>query len=313
MLRPGIVRASQGYLILAMGAPKYLDMAAELAISIRVMDPGRRICMVHDENAILTAEHRIIFDDFSLLPVDAEYPGFMCKIRVFDVTPYAETMVIDADCLMVKHDIDRYWDLARQRFFSITGDTITSGAWKGIDVAATLAREGAPYLVQMNSGVFYFDGSDKSRAFFAGLNRYYLERKHVLGIGLHRGQPAQTDELYLGLYMGLSDLDAANMRRTDENSWMVSTWRAVVWSIDPAAGRCVMYKPRGNPLNPLHGWDRLSPTLAHFIGLKPRRLYNRLCAHFRRQFDRLPQTARAADAPTDAAAMAVPVRSEAIP
>jgi hypothetical protein len=55
-------------------------------------------------------------------------------------------------------------------------------------------------------------------------------------------------------------------------------------TLDPAGGRSVIRKPRrsiaGVP-NPIGGWDRLSPSFVHFIGLKPAAAYQRLAAYFR--------------------------------
>ena len=59
----------------------------------------------------------------------------------------------------------------------------------------------------MNSGVFCFERAAAGIAFAEGLIEYYLRRREHLGIGLHRGVRAQTDEIYLGLWMGLNGLD----------------------------------------------------------------------------------------------------------
>jgi hypothetical protein len=278
-----MTKACEGYLILATGSAHYADMACNLAASIKVMDGTRPICLVHDGNIALQPADRALFDDLSVLPPDSRYPGFMNKIRLFPVSPYQRTMFVDADCLLVKRDIDRYWAMTRPFFFGITGDSRMSGEWKGADIAAMLRQEGAPYLVQMNSGVFAFDNSPEAAAFFAGLNDFYLRRRNQLGIGLHRGKPAQTDEIYIGLWMGLNGLESCG-GKLGENSWMVSTWRALRTCIDPGRGRSLIHKPRhaiaGVP-NPIGGWDRLSPSFVHFIGLKPRRTYQRLSAYFR--------------------------------
>jgi len=278
-LRPETL--AQGYLILALGPRQYVDMAVNLAASIKVMDPSRGICLVHDDGASLPSEVPEVFSHTAALPRDDRYPGVMSKLRIFDVSPFRETMFVDADCLMVKRDIDRYWQNARRNFFSITGEKKTSGNWKGVDVEMLLRQEQAPYLVQMNSGVFYFDKSPESESFFRGLNEFYLRRKDFLGVGLHRGKPAQTDEIYIGIYMGLNGLDGRYGARFGSDSWMVSTYRGLFIDFDPEREHSVIYKPRGHPLNPLAGWDRLSPTFAHFIGLKPRRLYQKLSAQFR--------------------------------
>ncbi len=275
----------EGYLILATGPARYLDMARNLAASLRVMDGTRRICVVHDKHARLQPSDRAFFDDAAVLADDPLYPGFMNKIRLHRTSPYSRTMFVDADCLLLKRDIGTYWDAARHSFFAITGGRRTQGQWKGADIAQLLSQEGSPYLVQMNSGVFCFDGSPAAATFFQGLNEFYLRRRNALGVGLHRGKPAQTDEIYIGLWMGLNGLDTC-VGNVGQNSWMVSTWRGFGMTLDPVRGRTTIRKPKrsiaGIP-NPLFGWDRLSPSIVHFIGLKPRRRYEQLSRHFRAQ------------------------------
>jgi hypothetical protein len=275
----------EGYLILATGPARYIDMARNLAASLRVMDGTRRICLVHDEAFQLAADDHRFFDDTAILTDDPLYPGFMNKIRLFPTSPYRRTMFVDADCLLMKRDIDAYWDMARPFFFAITGDRRTRGEWKGAEIAQLLAQEGAPYLVQMNSGVFCFDDSPAAKHFFEGLNDFYLRRREHLGVGLHRGKQAQTDEIYIGIWMGLNGMDSCGGKIGD-NSWMVSTWRGFWMTLDPAGGRSVIRKPKrsiaGVP-NPIGGWDRLSPSFVHFIGLKPAAAYQRLAAYFKSQ------------------------------
>ena len=286
---------NEGYLILATGPAKYVAMARNLAASIRVMDGVRRICLVHDENAELAPSDSRYFDDYALLKDDPLYPGFMNKIRLFPTSPYQRAMFVDADCLLVKRDIGRYWDMARPHFFAITGDRRTFGHWKGADIAKLIAQEQAPYLVQMNSGVFCFDNSPEAADFFSGLNDYFLRRRDVLGVGLHRGQPAQTDEIYIGLWMGLNGLQSCG-GKFGQDSWMVSTWRAFWMTLDPVAGRTLLRKPKrslaGIP-NPLGGWDRLSPSFVHFISLKPPKRYKHLADHFNAKLDQLLRDDRA--------------------
>ena len=287
---------SEGYLILATGHPRYLEMARNLAASLRVMDGTRRICIVLDGAGTLQGGDGALFDDVARLEDDARYPGFMKKIQLYGLTPYQHSMFVDADCLLVKRDADLRWDEARSVPFAITGGRSTSGDWKGADVAALLRQEGAPYLVQMNSGVFCFDQSPQARQFFEGVNDFYLRRREHLGVGLHRGVPTQTDEIYIGLWMGMSGMDAVPGPAGDD-SWMVSTWRAFWISIDPVRGTAVLRKPRhafaGVP-HPFRGWDRKSPSFLHFIGLRPTRTYRRLAAFFRAEAARTSLAASAA-------------------
>lgn len=276
--------SGDGYIVLATGSTSYIEMATNLAASLRVMDPGRGVCLVHDDGAEIPADARRLFTDFAALSHDPRYPHVMNKLRLFGLSPYARTMYVDADCLLVKRDVDLQWAKAATRPFSITGDIATSGVWHGVNIADVLRQEGAPYLIRMNAGVFQFDASPEAAAFFAGLDRYYLDRREQLGISLYRGQRTQTDELYLGLWMGLSGMDAGNMANQGRNSWMVSTWRALWCEFRPEQGRSLVLKGDrhifGLPVLPRRVVP-LSPTFAHFIGLKPRRLYARLARRFR--------------------------------
>lgn len=285
---------TQGYLVLATGARKYLEMAANLAASIRVMDPDRRVCLVHDEGAEVPAELAALFHDRVGLAKDARYPHVMNKIRLFDRTPYASTMFVDADCLLAKRDVDHWWRGCETRAFSVTGGPKKEGEWKGVDVAELLRREGLGYLIQMNAGVFHFDRSPAAAAFFREFEAYYIEHMNRLSITNYKGPNSQSFELYLGLFLGAKGMDCGNVANYadaggDNNSWMVSTWRAVRSDIAPETGRCVIWKGDnhlfGVPFLP-RLVVRLSPTFPHFVALKPRGLYDRLSAWFRAEAER---------------------------
>ena len=264
------------------------------------MDGTRPVCLVHDQDFQLEPGDEHLFDDYSLLPHDPAYPGFMSKLRLFGHTPYRRSMFVDADCLLMKRDIETWWRMARPYPFAIPGTPRRRGEWKGANIAALLQQEGAPYLVQMNSGVFCFDRSAEAARFFHGLVGFYERRRPALGVGQHRGTRAQTDEIYLGLWMGLSGIGPMASRIGDD-TWMNSTWRAFGYKLRPALGVSVLQKPTrsiaGIP-NPLGGWDTLSPTFVHFVGLKPARHYKPLAAEFRAAARRLPARCRTPESDT---------------
>lgn len=275
----------EGYLLLATGPEKYADMARNAAASIRVMDGKRRICLVHDERHVSLDDDALLFDSKSLMISDVLYPHVMNKIRLFEYSPFERTMFVDADCLLTKRDIQRWWDDCASNPVSFVGRKRTEGEWKGLDVAAIIRQEDAPYLAQINSGVFCFDNSKSSREFFSGLNHYYMRRHRELAVALHRGVPDQTDELYIGLWLGLNGMSVTK-HQDGYDTWSNSTWRGFGFRFDPASGTSHFFKPTRNTFgipNPVLGFERLSPTFAHFVGLKPVRIYERLSSHFRAQ------------------------------
>ncbi|GGC74422.1 hypothetical protein GCM10011504_59330 [Siccirubricoccus deserti] len=138
------------------------------------MDPKRPVCLIHEDTLTLSRDDRLFFDRTVVIAKDAKFPHVMNKIRVFDTSPYEKSMFVDADCLLVKTDIDTYWAAAATRHFSITGGKRQSGEWKGIEVKDVLQAQGIDYLIQMNAGVFYFDKSREAQGFFYGLENYFL-------------------------------------------------------------------------------------------------------------------------------------------
>ena len=279
------MRTTQGYVTLATGDPKYLEMAANLAASIKVMDPRRRVCLVHDFGEAFDPTLAAFFDDLVPISRDARYPHVMNKIRLFQASPYDQTMFVDADCLLMKHDVDRYWTYAAQHFFCITGTPKRRGEWKGVMVDEILRARGLDYMISMNAGVFYFDRSEASRRFFEEFDAFYLAEIDNLSISNYKGKGSQSFELYLGIFLGMKDMKHVLMPNFNSNSWMVSTWRTAFCRFDIRTGLSEIYKLNdflfGLPLLPTR-MVRLSPTFPHFVGLKPKRTYARLAAEFRR-------------------------------
>ena len=107
----------QGYITLALGPRKYLEMAANLAASLKVMDPRRQVAVVHDAGVSVPRDLAQYFDFRLELPPDPLYPDVMNKLRLFGVSPFEQTMFIDADCLLVKMDVDHYWHKATKNSF----------------------------------------------------------------------------------------------------------------------------------------------------------------------------------------------------
>lgn len=111
----------EGYLLLATGSAKYFETARNLAASLRIRDGTRPICLVHDGNVWLDAAGARHLDASAVLTDDPPYPGFMNKTYLFPTSPYRRAMFLDADCLLLKRDIDVYWVMTQPHPFAITG------------------------------------------------------------------------------------------------------------------------------------------------------------------------------------------------
>ena len=272
----------EGYVTLALDRQKYLDMAVNLARSVHYFDKTRPICLLHNSGVTVSEEAAACFDVVREMPDQEGYLGCANKLRVFEHSPFEKSMYIDADCMMVLDDIGRHWRRCAG-YFSMTGDKKTAGRWYGLDIAEICAKFGAPYVVEMNSGVFAFDKSAAAARFFDHLHALFADHREALS-SIHQGRAGQyADEPLFGTAMGQFNLEPVD-GPPGEGSWMVSTWRARNCLFDPARNISRIDKPRGYywncPILP-KGWVRHSPTIAHFIGLRPERPYRRLAEFFR--------------------------------
>lgn len=276
----------EGYVTLAMGSQRYFDMACMLALSLRFHDPARRICLIHDRNISLPPHAAAVFDDHVEIPVDETYFGCANKLRVGRLSPYDRTMFVDADCLLAKSDIARVWINHTGQFFNMTGDVRTSGQWNVLDIAKACAQFDVPYVVQMNSGVFYWERGDKAEAFFAYLNDLYATQRHTISQSHRNVRNQYNDEPFFGIGMGRFGLRPLEPP-AGAGSWMVSTWRARRTEMDIARGRVSIQKPAGfRVLGRFWAkrWVQHSPTILHFISLRPARVYSSQCRELVRHF-----------------------------
>ena len=274
-----------GYLTLATGADKYLQMAVNLALSIKLNDPSRPICLVHDKAIKPTALLEKAFDRFVLLPEQEDYVGCLNKIRLYEASPFAATLYVDSDCYVVKNDMDRHWARFSGQPFNLAGTKRTSGRWYHFDIADICSRLHLPYVVEMNSGVFYFERTERAEAFFHRVNKLFREERNLLGFA-HQGRFDQfADEPFIGTTMGIEKVEPISYV-PEEGSIMVTTLGARHCRFDPTTHESVLDKPTGFVIPRIwaKSWQPHSPSIAHFVGLKPRAIYTRIANQLRAKF-----------------------------
>lgn len=273
----------QGYLTVALDFDRYVDMAVNLAYSIRHFDKKRPICLVYNSKVNLPEAARKIFTHFVCLEPREGYLGCMNKIRLDEVSPFDETLYVDADCLLVKGDIDRHWRQMAANYFSMTGEKRQSGHWNNLDIAKVRQAFSIPHIIQMNSGVFYFRKGEETTRFFARLRELYRDHRDLLS-NIHQSRAGQyADEPFFGVAMSEFRIDPL-AGTPGLGSLMVTTWRARNCIFEPAREISRIDKPRTYWFGIGHlprQWVHHSPTIAHFIGLKPRNVYEKTARYFR--------------------------------
>jgi hypothetical protein len=274
---------SEGYVTLATGARRYFDMACMFALSARLNDRKRAVCLVTDERSEVPPYVFQLFHSVVKLADNPVHVGCTNKIRLYEASPFQRSMYVDADCLLVKRNIDAIWTAARGMYFTMTGDKRTSGQWNRLNIAEACTLFRVPYVVQMNSGVFYWERSDATRSFFARVNELFDHHRNEVS-NLHQGRAGQfADEPLFGLAMGEHAITPLSTP-AGTGSWMVTTWRARRCRFDVLSGESYLEKASGfrllGRLFPSR-WTQHSPIIAHFIALKPRNLYRLQCEALR--------------------------------
>lgn len=116
---------SQGYITVATRRRKHLEMAVDLALSLRKHDATRAIAVVVDEanHSVLNRHYPNVFDSVHVVPRELAF-GYAPKLYVAEVTPFSQTLFVDADCLVLR-SLEELWSALRPLDFTVLGDYVT--------------------------------------------------------------------------------------------------------------------------------------------------------------------------------------------
>jgi hypothetical protein len=275
----------QGYISLATGSRFYVELALNLALSLKYNDPDRPFCLITDPSTELPAAYRAVFDRVVTLPPRAGFHGCLNKLRVSEVSPFEESMFVDSDCVLVKNDMERHWQRFRAPGFSAAGVRAYNGAWYGFEIGAVLPALRLPYMVRLNSGVFYFRRGEESNRFFRTTLDLLRDHAPVLAVS-HRNKLQIADEPFIGAAMGALQIEPLQYGAR-EGSIMITTVNATGARFDPIQRTSSIVKQddfrflgRFMPRTRVHH----SPSFAHFVQLRPRGVYRAAVDALRKQF-----------------------------
>lgn len=277
---------SQGYITLATGPRQYLEMAINLLLSLKHNDPTREVCLVIDEGSQLPPEYQNLVQHIAYLSPKDGFHGCLNKLRLHELSPFDETMFVDADCLLVKSDMDRHWAKFSCDGFNIAGGKVTNGHWYSFEVPNVIRTLNIPYMVKMNSGVFYFRKGELSNRFFDTTHQLVSQHKKMLGT-FHRNKVQLADEPFIGAAMGIHQIQPISYA-PEEGSIMITT-------VNSSRAHFSALKRESHILK--HDNFRIagrfwpakkvkhSPSFAHFVKLKPETEYQRNASELRSAYN----------------------------
>jgi hypothetical protein len=261
---------TEGYLAIAMDDRRYLDLAANLALSIRRLDTRPVSVLVNDAVAV-DPDYRRLFDAVIIVPDEPDLRGAMNKTRAHAHTPYERTMYVDSDCLLFSPKVELFWHKLRGRPFAVEGLRQSEGpvfaSSLGVRDAADICRRMAiPHVIVFNSGVMYFERGPEAARVFARAQALYRgpERDRISYPFKHPGEYA--DEPFFGV--ALPELGIAPVDSPLTHRLQVTTPHMIDGRFDLDLGHVEIVKqPPGQAAQLWSG------AFCHFCGLAPMDIY----------------------------------------
>jgi hypothetical protein len=271
---------NDGYVVLAFDDARYLDIAANLALSVRRHD-ARPISVAVNAAIPFNPAYAGLFDQVISVPDDPAIRGAMNKARLFEITPYDRTLYVDADCLLFSPRIEFFWRKYRDHPFAVEGHRQSTGpafaCSLGEKDAAVLCRLlDLPYVTVFNAGVMYFERTDASKAVFERVLALYNgpHRDAISYRYKHAGEYA--DEPFFGT--ALASLGIAPFEPPPTQRLQVTTPNIVDAVMDIDLGELRVTKKTAN--GQLRPW---AGVLGHFCGLAPMETYFGLADKLRKE------------------------------
>ncbi len=269
---------AEGYVVIAFDDGRYLDIAANLALSIRRHDQ-RPVSVLINPAVRFNPAYTGLFDQVITVADDTAFRGAMNKARLFGLTPYDRTLYVDADCLLFSPRIEFFWRKYRGHAFAVEGHKQNKGAVFACslgekDAAALCALLELPFLTVFNAGVMYFERTDASKAVFDKVIALYRgpHRDAISYQYKHAGEYA--DEPFFGAALaslGIAPFEPPLLQRLQVTTPNLTD---AVMDIDTGDLRAVKQAPGGKP----QVW---SGVLCHFCGLSPMDTYFALADRLR--------------------------------
>ncbi len=195
----------QGYLTVATNSEAFLKYAINLRLSCYLNDPQRPFCLVTDEvlmNTLLEKKHSHYFDHIKIC--DNDSIAWETKFDLFKMSPFEETMYIDADSLMIKNP-EPAWTQLRERRFAVQGPKHFEGQWYGRTQQDIMELMDIDYFPKFNGGFLYFDKSELAQQVFEISKKLFDKDYERLGFCHNKGLKA--DEPIIGIAMALLNID----------------------------------------------------------------------------------------------------------
>ena len=192
---------------LAVSHKKYFEYAVDLALSIKLNDPKRPICLLCDDKRKISESRQLLFDYIVEQNEHDKFIGCSNKLTMYEYSPFERTIFFDADTLLVRDNIDFFWEKLKNFSFTLEGHKKTVGMWGDLDVKKIIAELRLPYMIVGPSAFIYFDKSPKARSVFKKIKEYYDSNRRTI-TWIHKNVNGQyADEPIICAAMCFNELE----------------------------------------------------------------------------------------------------------
>ncbi len=169
----------RGIITIAVGK-KYVNQAKYLARSCMLNSP-------HTIRAAITDLPDLLSDYYDIIiPWNCDEDPFSIKTRLYEFSPFNNTLFLDADSL-VFNSVDPYFKFLESNHYVYHGNKTNDGQWY-FDIKKTCQTINTSWIPIINSGMFLFDKSETAKNIFDTAYYYFTNhKKEGIDIPFFRG------------------------------------------------------------------------------------------------------------------------------
>lgn len=176
----------EGILLISLGSPYYIRMAANLAFSIKQRS-NIHITLVSNNHDILEAHDKVNFDAIIDCPkeyytINGEIKYFKAKTCIYELSPYERTLFLDVDMVALPtRTFDKLFSELNENnlVFACRGSSDINEATEKTSQWADITKIKSKYNInegkwfQLSSEFIYFTKTEKNKLFFDKAKEFY--------------------------------------------------------------------------------------------------------------------------------------------
>jgi hypothetical protein len=194
---------ARGYVTLAAGSTRYLEMAVDMALSLRA-HTSHPMALIADEAVaeVARTHYEKVFARVCLIGEDFR-EGRARKYGVAEATPWEESVFIDADCLVLG-SLDHLWESLDSHDMAFLGELLSGEDDEnhhGFSTRSLMRRFGLDHYLKTNSGLFCFRREPSIVIMRECLDCFLNEARPALRLSILRGAWI-GDEIAIGIVGG---------------------------------------------------------------------------------------------------------------